>query len=107
MIHVVYHRKYHKLTIEGHAQAGEYGHDLICSAASILAYTLANAVANMAANGQVREHRIELNEGMGEISCRTAHKYDAPVTLIFDTLCAGFELLASKYPDNIYYELRG
>ena len=107
MIKVIYHRKFHQLSIEGHAQAGEYGHDLVCASASILVYTLANAVANMADCGQVREPRIELEEGRGEISCTPPHKYKAPVTLIFDTICAGFELLAQDYPDNISYEVRG
>lgn len=107
MIQAVYHRKFHRLSIEGHAGSGEYGHDIVCSAASILAYTLANAVLNMAECGQVRDPKVELEAGKGEVSCRTIHKYEAPVTLIFDTLCAGFEVLASEYPNNISYELRG
>ena len=28
-------------------------------------------------------------------------------TLAFDTICAGFELLAQSYPENISYEIRG
>ena len=107
MIQTVYHRKFHRLSIEGHAGSAEHGHDLVCASASILAYTLANTVLNMAECGQVRDPKVELEAGMGEISCRTIHKYEAPVTLIFDTLCAGFELLAQQYPDNISYELRG
>ena len=107
MIQAVYHRKFHRLSIEGHARSGEPGHDLVCAAASILAITLANAVLNMAECGQVRDPKVELEEGMGEVSCRTIHKYEAPVTLIFDTLCAGFELLSAQYPDNISYVIRG
>ena len=107
MIQVVYHRKFHRLNIEGHAQAGEHGHDLVCSAASILAYTLANAVLNMADCGQVRDTKVNLKEGKGEVSCRPPHKYNAPVTLIFDSICAGFELLAGAHPENISYEVRG
>ena len=107
MIQAVYHRKFHRLTIEGHAGSGEYGHDIVCSAASILAYTLANAVLNMAECGQVRDPKVELEVGNGEVSCRTIHKYEAPVTLIFDTLCAGFEFLAQQHPENISYVIRG
>jgi hypothetical protein len=29
------------------------------------------------------------------------------VKIAFDTVCAGFELLARDYPDNISYEIRG
>lgn len=107
MITVTYHRKFHRLSVTGHAGSAEYGHDLVCASASILAYTLANAVLNMAECGQVRDPKVELEEGMGEVSCRTIHKYEAPVTLIFDTLCAGFELLASEHPEHISYVLRG
>lgn len=107
MIQVVYHRKFHRLTLKGHAESGEYGHDLVCSAASILAYTLANAVLNMAECGQVRDANVNLEAGNGEVSCRTKHKFEAPVTLIFDTLCAGFELLSAQHPENISYEIRG
>lgn len=107
MIQVVYHRKFHRLSIEGHAGSGEYGHDLVCSAASILAYTLANAVLNMSSCGQVRDPKTELEAGKGLVSCRTIHKYEAPVTLIFDTICAGFELLSVQHPENISYEIRG
>ncbi len=107
MITVIYHRKFHRLSMKGHAGSAEHGHDLVCAAASILAITLANAVLNMAECGQVRDPKVELEAGMGDVSCRTIHKYEAPVTLIFDTICAGFELLASEHPDNIHYELRG
>ena len=107
MISVVYHRKYHKLSIAGHACSGEPGHDLVCASATILAYTLAASVANMSAAKQVRDAKIHLEEGVGEISCKPVRRFEAPVTLIFDTLCAGYELLAQNYPDNISYEVLG
>lgn len=107
MIQVTYHRKYHKLTIEGHAHSGEAGHDLVCASASILAYTLAASVANMSAAKQIREPVIRLDPGDAEISCKTIRRFEAPVTLIFDTICGGYELLARDYPENIHYEVRG
>ena len=107
MIKVIYHRNHHRLIIEGHAYSGEPGHDLVCASASILAYTLGASVANMSAAKQVRGAKIDLKEGSGEISCKPVNRFDAPVTLIFDTLCAGYELLANNYPDNISYEVRG
>lgn len=107
MIAVVYHRKYHRLTVEGHAYSGEHGHDLVCASATILAYTLGASVANMSAAKQVRDAKINLKEGSGEIECKAIRRFDAPVTLIFDTVCAGFELLANHYPDNISYKVRG
>ena len=106
MIQAVYYRKYNRLTMEGHARSGEPGHDLVCASASILAYTLAANVGNMADNGQVRAPVMALNPGSAEVSCNPINRYKATVTLAFDAVCTGFELLAHSYPENISYEIR-
>ena len=106
MIHAVYYRKFHRLTVTGHAGAAEPGHDLVCASASMLAYTLAANVANMADNGQVREPIIRNNEGDTEISCNPRHNLKASVTLVFDSVCVGFELLAHDYPEYVSYKIR-
>ena len=106
MIQATYYRSYNRLTVTGHARSAEPGKDLVCAAASILAYTLAANVANMADNGQVRQPVIKTDKGDAEISCNPRHNIKASVTLIFDTVCAGFELLAHDYPEYIKYEIR-
>lgn len=106
MIEVVYHRNFQRLSITGHAGAAETGYDLVCASASMLAYTLAANVANMADNGQVREPVMKMNEGDTEISCNPRHNLKASVTLVFDSVCVGFELLAHDYPQYISYEIR-
>ena len=106
MIEAVYYRSNHRLTVEGHAHSGEPGHDLVCAAASALAYTLAGNVANMADNGQVRAPVMKLEPGMAEVWCNPATRYKATVKLVFDSVCIGFELLALNYPDYISYEIR-
>lgn len=106
MIQAVYHRNYHRLTVEGHARSGEPGHDLVCASASMLAYTLAANVANMADHGQVRAPVMDLNPGNAEVNCNPISRYKATVTLVFDAICVGFELLAHDYPENISYEIR-
>lgn len=107
MIKVTYHRDLNRVSIEGHAQSGEVGHDLVCASVSILAYTLASFVENMERSEQVRYPSIILNEGDALIACEPPSRYKGPVTLVFDSICAGFELLAHDYPDNISYEIRG
>ena len=106
MIQAVYYRSYNRLTVTGHAHSAEPGHDLVCASASMLAYTLAANVANMADNGQVRQPIIKNNEGDTEISCNPRHNLKNTVTLVFDSICVGFELLAHDYPENITYEIR-
>ena len=106
MIRVVYHRNYNRLTVTGHAGSAEPGHDLVCASASILAYTLAANVANMADSGQVRQPIIQISEGYTEISCNPRHNLKATVTLVFDSVCVGFQMLAHDHPEYITYEIR-
>lgn len=106
MIEVVYYRRYNRVIVKGHAKSAEPGHDLVCAAASMLAYTLAANVAKMAENEQVRMPIMHLKEGDTEISCSPRHNLKATVTLIFDSLCVGFEMLASRYPEYITYKIR-
>lgn len=107
MVKVVYHRDLLRLSMEGHACGGEEGHDLICASASILAETLAELVANMKKSGQTRYPTVRLSKGEALIQCTVAKRFEPVVRFAFDAICAGFELLAQSYPDNISYEIRG
>lgn len=106
MIQATYYRKYNRLTVTGHAGAAEPGHDLVCASASMLVYTLAANVANMADHGQVREPIIKNEPGDAEISCNPRHNLKNVVTMVFDAVCVGFELLAHDHPEYISYEIR-
>lgn len=107
MIEVTYHRKYHGVVVRGHAQCGEMGHDLVCASVSALVLTLATNVTGLAADGVARDPTIRLESGVAEISCRPVRRMASVVTLIFDTVCAGFKTLHSLYPENISYEVLG
>lgn len=105
MIYVVYSRGMNRVDVTGHAYSGEAGHDLVCASASILTYTLASFVANMEDSGQVKNPTVKLEAGEAIICCNAPDGIKAMVTFAFDTMCAGFELLARNYPDNISYEI--
>ena len=107
MINVVYHRKYNRVTVKGHAGSGPEGHDLVCSAVSALALTLAGNVAHMEAQEAVYDVITKLEEGNAEIQCTPYRRYKDSVAQIYRAICVGFELLATKYPDNISYEVVG
>jgi uncharacterized protein YsxB (DUF464 family) len=106
MINVVYHRDLNRVEVRGHAQSGEVGHDLVCASASILVYTLASFVENMQRAKQVYNPKTELKEGDALIYCDAPNKYKHSITLVIDSICGGFELLARNYPDNIKFERR-
>ena len=107
MIHVTYYRQYSRVTVEGHAGSGPEGHDLVCAAASAIALTLAGNVAHMEAQEAVRNVIIDIKEGNTEIQCTPNRRYKESVEQIFRAVCVGFELLATKYPGNISYDVRG
>lgn len=107
MIKATYYREHHRLTVEGHANSGEPGHDLVCAAASALAYTLAANVANLADNGKVKAPNLILEPGKAEISSNPVSRFKDTVTLVYQAVCVGFEILAQEYPQYISYEIHG
>ena len=107
MIQVTYYRQYNRVTVEGHAGSGPDGHDLVCAAVSALALTLAGNVSHMEAQEAVYGVTIDLKEGNAEIQCIPYRRYKDSVAQIYRAICVGFELLATKYPENIFYEVRG
>ena len=107
MIKVTYTRKgYCRVQIEGHAQSAEPGHDLICAAASMLAYTLAVNVNSLKAAGHVKNTTVRLENGDSDIRCTPKVHFKSVICVVFDSICAGFELLSKQYPQNISYEIR-
>ena len=107
MIQVTYYRQYNRVTVEGHAGSGPEGHDLVCAAVSALALTLAGNVSYMAAQEAVYDPITKLAEGNAEIQCTPYRRYADSVAQVFRAICVGFELLATKHPQNISYEVRG
>ena len=106
MIRVTYYRKHNRVTVEGHAGSGPVGHDLVCAAVSALALTLAGNVSYMETQEAVRNVDIVLEEGNAKIKCTANRQYKDSVEQIYRAICVGFELLATKYPENISYDVR-
>lgn len=92
--------------MQGHAGSGEVGHDLVCASASILVYTLASFAKNTHKARQVKKLKIRLDEGDAEVSFKAKPRFRVALTLVCDAICAGFELLARNYPENISYEIK-
>ena len=106
MIQVVYHRKYHRVSVSGHANSGEFGRDLVCAACTAIAVTLGENVAAMKQSGHVRTGTVSYEHGAALVCCAPASRYNNIVTVIFDAICMGFDRLSKEYPDYITYEVR-
>lgn len=107
MIEVNYYREHNRLTVTGHAKSDEYGRDLICASASILALTLGANVGHMTDSGCVTEPIVKLEDGNAEISCKAKARYRESVRQTFMSVCVGFEILATKFPEYISYCVHG
>lgn len=108
MIKIEYERGSHRVTVEGHAKSAEKGKDLVCCAVSTLCCTLAaNAERIATFHEMARRPSIVLEDGHADIKCDAVHGYDDVVTLMFDTVCTGFEMMAANYPDYVSFALLG
>lgn len=104
MITVRYDRPNYTVTIAGHAQSGEPGHDLVCCSVTTLAYTIAVALANDSEAGLLMPGtKIDLGKGRAELRCRPYDKHADVVLLQMDTICAGFDFLAKNLGEYLEY----
>ena len=91
------------LSIKGHAGQNEYGKDIVCASASILAYTLAQNISlSLICNMSNIEHSIRIAEGDTEISCKARNDHSYKYVLrIYEIILEGYVLLANDYPQYV------
>ena len=83
------------LRVHGHAGYAEAGQDIVCSAASILTYTLAETLYSEEFD---EEPMIDLSEGDAQILCVPTDENEAKIRDAFEFVETGFEMLAKEYP---------
>ena len=90
------------LKLKGHAKFNEKGNDVICSAASILAYTVAKAISFMYEEKKLRKKpNIKLNEGDAVIVCKPKEESYAEALHTFFVAEVGYSLLSQSYPNHV------
>ena len=105
MTEIVYERDRHRVEIKGHTAYKTLGQDVLCAGVSALAFTLAERVSAMSAAGQVEDATVYLEPGSTQISCEAYEGTENVITLIFDTICAGCEILAINAPEYVSYRM--
>ena len=94
--------KFVSLRVEGHAGQAEIGKDIVCSAASILAYTVAQTITQMNKQGWLKKKpHIKLKEGKGIVTCVPKEEYYNECLLAFFVAEMGYVLLAKNYPQYV------
>lgn len=87
------------LSVDGHAGAGNVGEDIVCSACSILSYTLAQTLLVMESEGKLRKKpRIDIKEGKAKIVAKPKTEVLPEALHYFYMTYVGFNLLHENYP---------
>ena len=106
MIEITFDPKNFELKVEGHAGQAEHGHDIVCSAVSILFYTLAEALTRSEA--MLKKHPIiNIEDGNGYVKCRPIKEYEGNIARTYWTILVGIELLAEQYKEFINFSVVG
>lgn len=89
--------------VEGHAGTAPKGEDLVCAAATAYLTQLAQLAAYMhAEGGKLKDKpKVELHEGVGEVSCRATPGGWAELLHCFFCVEVGYHLLARNHPDAV------
>lgn len=95
-----------EVSVTGHAGAAEKGKDIVCSAVSILFYTLAKAVSD-SLDALKEEPVIHIEDGNGLVSCKPKEVFLGTMQRTYWTILEGFELLAIEYNDYISFSVVG
>lgn len=91
-----------EIKAEGHAEAGEYGHDIVCAAVSILMRTLEKCVIDDRLNGEMDKDK---EEGRYCVRCMSTYPFQTSYTMtVFHVILKGFRLLAAQYPEYVTCE---
>ncbi len=85
---------------EGHADAGEYGYDLVCSAVSALSISTVNAIESLTKAGFSEEEAAE-DGGFLKVMLEPAGAGDHDAQLLLEALHQGISQMAESYPENI------
>ncbi len=105
MITVTYLRHKHLLQVKGHAGFAQRGQDPVCAGVSSLVLTLAANVAELVSWSFATAPVLRLENGFARIRCRPKQGRRPIVTLVYDTVCTGFALLHTLYPEYVCYRV--
>lgn len=90
------------MKVMGHADTAPKGADLVCASATMLVYTVAQALVFMYEQGQLKEKpRIKIREGKAAVTAKPGEEFFAEVLHTFWVAQCGAHILASNYPEAV------
>ena len=106
MINITFNPKTMELSVSGHAGHGKKGKDIVCSAVSILFYTLGEALWQ-SASMLYEEPLVKEEDGDGYIVCHPKEEYEGNIARTYWTVLVGFQMIAEQYPKNVTFKVEG
>lgn len=95
-----------KVKIDGHADFDEEGKDIVCSAISVLFFSMCQTFDSMKEKGCLKVCKINWEKGNGLIKVTPKPEFKQHIAIIFMTICNGFNIVASEYPDYVTLDLK-
>ena len=90
------------MKVKGHADTAPNGADLVCASATMLVYTVAQALVFMHEQGQLEEKpHIKIREGKAVVVAKPKEDYFAEALHTFWVAQCGAHTLASNYPEAV------
>lgn len=104
MINITFDPKNFELEVSGHAGQDVKGHDIVCSAVSMLFFTLAEAL-NRSEHMLKKHPIIKIEDGNGYVKCRPKKEYVGSIARTYWTILCGIELLVEEYSDYVTFRV--
>jgi uncharacterized protein YsxB (DUF464 family) len=90
------------MSVKGHAGTAPKGADLVCASATMLVYTVAQAMTFMHEQGYLEaKPHIKIREGKAVVSAIPKDEYSAEVLHTFWVAQCGGHVLAKNYPEAV------
>ena len=100
--------KFVSLCVEGHAGQAEAGKDIVCSAASILVYSVAQTITQMHKQGWLtKKPHITIESGNSIVTCKPKPEYYEECLMAFFVAEMGYHLLSTHYPQYVAINMFG
>ena len=91
-----------KFNATGHAESNQYGNDIVCSAVSILAYTLAQNINDAYDRGYLKYSPvIIMQSGSATVNCKAKESRYSDIINIYRVIQTGYDLLEKKYSQYV------
>ena len=104
MINITFNPDKWEVKVEGHANHGEKGEDIVCAAISTLFYTLCEAIYE-SKEMLACEPSFSEEDGNGYISCKPKEEFEGNMARTYMTIIGGFRLIAENYKKNVKFSV--